>query len=103
MIALESHGWQLLYSDGTYCTYIVALTCLIPNLVLAYNQDISHFNAAKAVQSYINHTPGPTAFAVGSWVQNVVLKMSIPLEGRQRYRSRFSFIENTKLPLMLTR
>ena len=41
-------------------------------------------------------------FAVGSWVDDNVLKMSVPLKRRQWYESLFSFIENTKLPLSLT-
>jgi hypothetical protein len=41
-------------------------------------------------------------FAVGSWIENRVLKMSVPLKRRQWYDSLFSFIENTKLPLSLT-
>jgi Transposase DDE domain group 1 len=41
-------------------------------------------------------------FAVGSWVENKVLKMSVPLKRRQWYDSLFSFIENSKLPLSLT-
>lgn len=41
-------------------------------------------------------------FAVGSWVQNGVLKMSVPLKRRQWYDSLFYFIENTKLPLSRT-
>lgn len=41
-------------------------------------------------------------FAVGSWIENKVLKMSVPLKRRQWYDSLFSFIENTKLPLSLT-
>jgi len=40
-------------------------------------------------------------FAVGSWVDDNVLKMSVPLKRRQWYESLFSFIENTKLPLSL--
>jgi hypothetical protein len=52
--------------------------------------------------------PSPTfatlrfnCFAVGSWIDNGVLKMSVPLKRRQWYDSLFSFIENTKLPLVL--
>jgi hypothetical protein len=41
-------------------------------------------------------------FAVGSWVDENVPKMSVPLKIRQWYESLFSFIENTKLPLSLT-
>jgi len=41
-------------------------------------------------------------FAVGSWVESNVLKMSVLLKRRQWYDSLFSFIENTKLPLSLT-
>jgi hypothetical protein len=41
-------------------------------------------------------------FAVGSWVKNKVLKMSVPLKRRQWYDSLFAFIENTKLPISLT-
>lgn len=53
--------------------------------------------------------PSPTlatlrfnCFAVGSWIDNGVLKMSVPLKRRQWYDSLFSFIENTNLPLSLT-
>ena len=53
--------------------------------------------------------PSPTlatlrfnCFAVGSWIENNVLKMSVPLKRRQWYDSLFSFIETTKLPLSLT-
>jgi Transposase DDE domain group 1 len=53
--------------------------------------------------------PSPTlatlrfnCFAVGSWIENKVLKMSVPLKRRQWYDSLFSFIENTKLPLSLS-
>ena len=41
-------------------------------------------------------------FAVGSWIEGRVLKMSVPLKRRQWYDSLFSFIENTTLPLSLT-
>jgi hypothetical protein len=41
-------------------------------------------------------------FAVGSWVENNELKMSVPLKRRQWYDSLFSFIENASLPLSLT-
>jgi DNA-directed RNA polymerase subunit N (RpoN/RPB10) len=41
-------------------------------------------------------------FAVGSWIEGNVLKMSVPLKRRQWYDSLFSFIENSKLPLSLT-
>jgi Transposase DDE domain group 1 len=41
-------------------------------------------------------------FAVGSRVQDKVLKMSVPLKRRQWYDSLFTFIENTNLPLSLT-
>jgi len=60
-------------------------------------------------QVTLQKQPSPTlaklrfnCFAVGSWVQNNVLKMSVPLKRRQWYDSLFSFIENTKLPLSLT-
>jgi Transposase DDE domain group 1 len=53
--------------------------------------------------------PSPTlatlrfnCFAVGSWMENGILKMSVPLQRRQWYDSLFSFIENTALPLSLT-
>ena len=53
--------------------------------------------------------PSPTlatlrfnCFAVGCWIENKVLKMSVPLKRRQWYDSLFSFIENTNLPLSLT-
>ena len=53
--------------------------------------------------------PSPTlatlrfnCFAVGSWIESNVLKMSVPLKRRKWYDSLFSFIENTKLPLSLT-
>ena len=53
--------------------------------------------------------PSPTlatlrfnCFAVGSWVEDRVLKMSVPLKRRKWYDSLFSYIENTKLPLSLT-
>jgi hypothetical protein len=41
-------------------------------------------------------------FAVGSWIENSTLKMSVPLKRRQWYDSLFAFIENAKLPLSLT-
>ena len=41
-------------------------------------------------------------FAVGSWIENKVLKMSVPLKRRKWYDSLFSLIDNTKLPLSLT-
>jgi hypothetical protein len=41
-------------------------------------------------------------FAVGSWIENKVLKMSVPLKRRQWYTSLFTLIENTNLPLSLT-
>ena len=41
-------------------------------------------------------------FAVGSSVKSNMLKMSVPLQRRQRCDSLFSFIENTKLSLILT-
>jgi hypothetical protein len=41
-------------------------------------------------------------FAVGSWIEGNVLKMSVPLKRRQWYDSLFSYIQNSKLPLSLT-
>jgi DNA-directed RNA polymerase subunit N (RpoN/RPB10) len=41
-------------------------------------------------------------FAVGSWIENGVLKMSVPLKRRQWYDSLFSFIESNNLPFSLT-
>ncbi len=41
-------------------------------------------------------------FAVGSWIENGILKMSVPLKRRQWYDSLFTFIECKKLPLSLT-
>jgi hypothetical protein len=41
-------------------------------------------------------------FAVGSWIENGVLKMSAPLKRRQWYESLFTFIENAEMPLSLT-
>ena len=41
-------------------------------------------------------------FAVGTWIENGVLKMSVPLKRRQWYESLFSFIENAELPLSLS-
>lgn len=41
-------------------------------------------------------------FAVGSWIQNGVLKMSVPLKRRQWYDSLFAYIENETMPLSLT-
>jgi hypothetical protein len=41
-------------------------------------------------------------FAVGSWIENSTLKMSVPLKRRQWFDSLFAFIENAKLPLSLT-
>jgi len=40
--------------------------------------------------------------AVGFSIKSNMLKMSVPLQRRQRYDSLFSFIENTKLSLILT-
>ncbi len=41
-------------------------------------------------------------FAVGSWIDKGVLKMSVSLRRRQWYGSLFSFIKNAELPLSLT-
>lgn len=53
--------------------------------------------------------PSPTlatlrfnCFAVGSWIENNVLKMSVPLKRRQWYDSLFAFVENQTMPLSLT-
>jgi hypothetical protein len=57
----------------------------------------------------LQKSPSPTlatlrfnCFAVGSWVENGVLKMSVPLKRRQWYDSLFAFIENETMPLSLT-
>jgi hypothetical protein len=60
-------------------------------------------------QVTLQKQPSPTlatlrfnCFAVGSWIQSGILKMSVPLKRRQWYDSLFSFIENSNLPLSLT-
>lgn len=41
-------------------------------------------------------------FAVGSWIENSVLKMAVPLKRRKWYDSLFSFVENANLPFSLS-
>ena len=60
-------------------------------------------------QVTIQKQPSPTlatlrfdCVAVGSSVKSNMLKMSVPLQRRERYDSLFSFIENTKLSLNLS-
>lgn len=57
----------------------------------------------------LQKSPSPTlatlrfnCFAVGSWIEKGVLKMSVPLKRRQWYDSLFAFIENQNIPLSLT-
>ena len=60
-------------------------------------------------QITLQKQPSPTlatlrfdCVAVGSSVKSNMLKMSVPLQRRERYDSLFSFIENTKLSLNLS-
>lgn len=57
----------------------------------------------------LQKSPSPTlatlrfnCFAVGSWIEKGVLKMSVPLKRRKWYDSLFAFIENQNMPLSLT-
>lgn len=57
----------------------------------------------------LQKSPSPTlatlrfnCFAVGSWIENGVLQMSVPLKRRQWYDSLFAYIENETMPLSLT-
>jgi hypothetical protein len=53
--------------------------------------------------------PSPTlvtlrfnCFAVGSWMEHNLLKMSVPLKRRKWHNSLFAFVENQTMPLSLT-
>ncbi len=94
----EDFGMQGFYMDD-FCATETAMRLVM----VAYNL-MSLFR-----QVTLQKQPSPTlatlrfnCFAVGSWIENNKLKMSVPLKRRLWYESLFSFIENTKLPLSLT-
>ena len=72
-------------------------------VMIAYNlmSLFRHLTLQKQPQPKLS-TLRFNCFAVGSWIEGNVLKMSVPLKRRQWYDSLFSFIENAKLPLSLT-
>ena len=94
----EDFGLQGFCMDD-FCATETAMRFVMTayNLMSLFRQ-LSHQKQTQPTLSTLRFN----CFAVGSWIENNVLQMSVPIKRRQWYDGLFSCVENVKLPLSLT-
>jgi len=65
------------------------------NNLISLFQQLAHQKQARFKLSALRFN----CFAVGSWLENEVLKMSVPSNEGNGMKAYFCFVENAKLPL----
>jgi hypothetical protein len=94
----EDFGVQGFCMDSFCATEVAMRFVMIAYNLMSLFRQLTHRNQPQPKLSTLRFN----CFAVGSWVQNKELIMSVPLKRRQWYDSLFSNVNFDKLPLSLT-